>query len=249
LLTNLAGVMMRLRQRNLIIDLDAQGNVSDAFGLRPSKYTALNMFHEKVQTHQMITRYDDHLHVIQATEDMATLELDTLLSLSRFDETFNFLKPHVDNLRPEYDYILIDSPPQISLFVGNALAASDFVIIPFVPETFAIKGLRRAIKAVKLFQRENVNVKILAVVPMFVKAQTNLHAEMLEQARRYCLENDIYMTETAIPQSILFAKATAYQRMPATLGRDRSHETVKKYQELWAELSVQIKMHHEEVML
>jgi chromosome partitioning protein len=242
LLTNLAGLLNRLQEKSLIIDLDSQGNVSDAFGLKLSKYTALNMFHHKVRTEQMITRFNPYLDVIQASEEMGTLELDLLLSMDRYDEPFTFVRPHVEKVRADYKYVFLDSPPSLGLIVGNALAASDYVLIPFLPEPFAVKGLIRVIKSVKEFQQAGMGVKILAVVPMMVKSYTDVHTDMLEQARRYCEENGVFMTETVIPHSILFTNATAKERLPATMGKDKSNKVVKHYNDLWAELRVRMMM-------
>jgi len=239
LVSNLAGVLSReYNKKVLIIDTDGQGNSSIAFGLNPSEImnTIYDVLMGGARTDEVIISVDENLDLLPANEDMSFLEFDVLPHQDKYPLPFQLLKQGIESIRHHYDYILIDTPPSMGLPTGNALAVADKVIIPFVPEMFGVKGLVRVLEAIEDFRKNlNPQLEVAGVVGMMVDSRTHLHSEMLQQARKYCLEQDITMYETIIPKSIRFANSTAYEGKPA-VWTDAKNPIVYAYYELIKEV-------------
>ena len=239
LISNLAGAISKSEKKKiLIIDTDGQGNSSIAFGLNPSEFdnTIYDVLLGYTGMENVIVRIDECVDIVPANEDMNFLEFDILPDIQKYDQPFHLLKRNMQEILNNYDYVFIDTPPSMGLVAGNVLTAANKVIIPFVPEIFGVKGLIRIIEAINdLKYRENPGLDILGVVGMMVDSRTILHSEMLQQARRYCLEHEIHMFETIIPRSIRFANSTAYEGKPATW-TSSTNAIVKAYFELMNEV-------------
>ncbi|MCP3765054.1 ParA family protein [Domibacillus sp. A3M-37] len=239
LVTNLAGAIVKQSDKKvLIIDTDGQGNTSIAFGLSPHEIedTIYDVLLGIKEAKDVIIEVTEQLHVLPSNNDMNFLEFDILPNLQKYSDPFNLLKKAINSVRDEYDYIFLDTPPSMGLVAGNVLAVSDQVIIPFVPEMFAVSGLVRVIQAIEDFKgKVNPSLKVAGIVGMMVDSRTTLHSQMLQQARRYCLENDLVLYETIVPKSIRFANSTAYEGKPATW-TDANNQIVSSYFELMKEV-------------
>jgi chromosome partitioning protein len=236
LMTNLAGVMYGDGDKVLMIDMDSQLNASRSFKYKPAKYTAANMFNGYGTTDEMIVRQKGMPDMIQAHRSMGSLEIDLIPKLKRFDDPFKFVKPHVDYVREQYDYILLDSPPSLGLTVGNILAASDYVIIPFKPEPYSVDGLEQVIASIRDFNHYGHGAEVLAIVPTMTQISTNLHTKIMDQGRRYCHENDLYFSEAHIPRCIRSSDTIDSHGLPATMTSQRTHKDIVPYFDLWLEL-------------
>ena len=197
LIANLAGAISKSEKKKiLIIDTDGQGNSSIAFGLNPSEFhnTIFDVLLGHMGIENVIVKIDEYIDIVPANEDMNFFEFDILPGIQKYDQPFHLLKLNMQGVLNNYDYVFIDTPPSMGLVAANVLTAADKVIIPFVPETFGVKGLIRIVEAINdLKVSENPNLDILGVVGMMVDSRTVLHSEMLQQARRYCLEHQIHM--------------------------------------------------------
>ena len=239
LVSNLAGAISKSEKKKiLIIDTDGQGNSSIAFGLNPSEFhnTIFDVLLGHTGMESVIVKIDECIDIVPANEDMNFFEFDVLPGIQKYNQPFHLLRQSMQGVLNNYDYVFIDTPPSMGLVAANVLTAADKVIIPFVPEAFGVKGLIRIVEAINdLKVSENPNLDILGVVGMMVDSRTVLHSEMLQQARRYCVENEIHMFETIIPKSIRFANSTAYEGKPATW-TDSNNPIVKAYFELMNEV-------------
>lgn len=242
LVTNLAGaITKRLKKRVLIVDTDGQGNSSIAFGLKPQEFehTIYDVLLGEVPIEKAIVSINEHLDILPANNDMNFIEFDILPNIQQYQKPFSLLKKALEEVKSNYDLIFIDAPPSMGLVSGNVLAAADKVILPFVPEMFAVSGVIRVVEAINDFKaKENPALEVAGIVGMMVDSRTTLHSEMLQQARRYCLESDLTMFETIIPKSIRFANSTAYEGKPATW-TDSSNPIVAAYFELMKEVIVE----------
>lgn len=239
LVSNLAGAISKSEKKKiLIIDTDGQGNSSIAFGLNPSEFnnTIFDVLLGHTGMENVIVKIDEYIDIVPANEDMNFFEFDVLPSIQKYDQPFHLLRQNMQGVLNNYDYVFIDTPPSMGLVAANVLTAADKVLIPFVPEVFGVKGLIRIVEAINdIKASDNPNLDILGVVGMMVDSRTVLHSDMLQQARRYCIENEIHMFETIIPKSIRFANSTAYEGKPATW-TDSNNPIVKAYFELMNEV-------------
>lgn len=235
--TNLAGVLSA-DSRVLIIDTDGQGNSSLAFGVPPNSLTRTlyNVIAEGLDVNEAILNVEENIDILPSNADMNFIEFEILPNIKKYDKPFELLKEVLSDIEQYYDYVIIDTPPSMGLVAGNVLTASDSVVIPFVPETFAVQGLTRVIQAIQDFKgTHNNKLHVRGVVGMMVDSRTNLHNETLEQAREWCSNNGITLFNTVVPKSIRFASSTAYLSKPATL-TDKSNSIVKAYYKIKKEM-------------
>lgn len=238
--TNLAAaiVQKKPKSRVLIVDTDAQGNASLAFGKNPKNHedTIYDVLVEGKPINEVKIKLSDRLDLLPSNVDMDFLDFDVLTNQEKYTNPFHLLVKPLEAVREQYDYIFIDTPPSMGLVAGNVLVAADRVIIPFAPETFAVSGIVRVVDAINDFrEKQNPKLKIDGIVGMMVDTRTVLHSEMLTKARQYCLQNDYHMYETIIPRSIRFASSTAYEGVPAVMS-DAQNAIVAAYFELMEEV-------------
>ncbi|MED0737847.1 ParA family protein [Aneurinibacillus thermoaerophilus] len=202
----------------LMIDSDGQGNLSLSFGvnIQTVEHTIYDVFVGKRMLDDIKIDLDENLHIVPANEDMNTIDFAILTNLDLYPRPLFILKEAIQNMDEQYDYIFIDTPPSLGLVTGNALAASNKVVVPFQPELFGVQGLINVLFTVEQFaEKNNPELSVAAVFGSMVDNRTGLHGEMMQQARRYCATNDIYMAETVITRTIKYANAVARKEKPA----------------------------------
>lgn len=215
----------------LIIDVDPQGNSALSFGLRPGdfEYSIADVFIGEDGIDEITVKLSKNLDLAPSNEDLNTLGFQVLPNPRKYPKPFMLLKEKVDDIRDKYDYIFIDTPPEMGLVNGNVLAVADEIIIPFVPDAYGVHGFIKVIDALKDFKdAQGIEVSVVGVVGMMVDARTKLHQDMLSDAKEYCKKIGIRMFETVIPRSIRFANAVGYDRKPAVWA-DKNNPIVKNY--------------------
>lgn len=235
--TNLAGTLCD-KNKILIIDTDNQGNVLISFGINPDtiEQTLYDVLVNDLDPNEAILNVYPNIDVLPANDDMSFLEFDVLSNREDYPSPFSMLKKAMRTIEKKYDYILIDSPPNLGLVQGNVLSYAESVLIPFQPEGYSMRSLVKILSAIHNFKEQhNPNLEIKGVVATLVDQRTTLHSEVLQQCRRFCLENDIRMFETVIPRSVRFAASVAYERKPATL-TDTKNPLVQAYFDLLQEV-------------
>lgn len=238
LISNLVGaISKREKARSLLIDLDGQGNLGISFGLVPENIenTIYDVLIGTKTIKEVTIPIKKNLDIVPANSDMSFIEFDILPNLHKFEKPFELLSNSIKEIADDYDYIFIDTPPAMGLIVGNALVASDQVIIPYVPEVYAVNGLIRIHNVITDFKNSyNPNLTISGIAGMMVDLRTTLHQDMLQQAKAHCAENDIVMFDTIIPRSIRFATSALYGKPATWLNKD--NHLVAAYFELLEEL-------------
>jgi chromosome partitioning protein len=238
LITNLACLSAERGHRTLLIDVDGQGNSAVAFGLVPNdfSYTAKDLFTGELSPEGVIFNLSENLDMIPSNNDMNLLEFEILTKLDRYPQPFRLIVDAIAQLKEQYDYIFIDTPPSLGLIVGNVLSVVDDLIIPFVPEAFGVQGFIQVVEALEEFEEnQGIKVNIAGVVGMMYDIRTTLHREMMNEVRSYCASTGLKLFETIIPRSIRFSAAVAYDRKPAVMV-DRSNRMVNAYRNLYEEV-------------
>lgn len=242
LVTNLAGALSaKYNNKVLIIDLDGQGNTPITFGLVPDQIedTIYDVLVYGKDPRDVILGVHENLHILPANSDMDFIEFDILPHLSNFPKPFEILKPYTESLKEYYDFIFIDTPPAMGLIQGNVLVAADKVLIPFVPEDYAVHGLLKINNAIVKFQEShNPNLGILGVVGMMVDSRTSLHSTMMQQARQFCASQNIHMFDTVVPRTIKFPESVN-RGEPATWTKSK-HKLIDSYYDLLKEIAYQL---------
>ncbi|MBA2176871.1 ParA family protein [Halobacillus locisalis] len=241
LTTNLAGVLARQDKKVLIIDVDNQGNSSIAFGINPDTYdtSIYDVFVDKdVSFEEAIVTASDNIDIAISNDDMTFLEYEVFTNSNLYTNIFDFLQDKLTKkVKNNYDYIFIDTPPNLGLATSNALRIADSLLIPFQPETYSLRSLVKTLNFYNDFkERHNPSLEVEAIVPTLVDARTTLHSQLLQDCRKYAAQNDLYVTDNVIPRSIRFSNSVAYGDGPATL-KEKLNKTVNSYFKLIEELN------------
>ncbi|MGE7828945.1 ParA family protein [Paenibacillus sp. NPDC093718] len=243
LVTNIACVFAEMGKRTLIVDTDGQGNASMTFGLNPDniKDTVYDLMVGQKTAEDLIVKLGKNLDLIPANHDLNFLDFDVIGNIKKYPEPFTLLKQGLESIKDSYDYIIIDTPPALSLMAGNVLVSADRVLIPFLPEVYGVKGLIRIVKTLGEFKEShNPSLSIAGVIGMMVERNTILHSDIITQARQYCVKNDIAFFDTVIPNSIRYPSVTYYEKKPAVWSKDAK---AKKIAEFYYELAKEVIEH------
>lgn len=135
--THNLGTSLAQKKRVLLIDLDAQGNLSDACGVTDASASIYDVLSGAADVRSVAVPLSDNLHLLPASSDLAVAELAFASKLGRENLLKKALLPCVG----VYDYILVDCPPSLGLLTVNALTAVDSVLIPVQAEYYALAGL------------------------------------------------------------------------------------------------------------
>ena len=153
----------------------------------------------------------ENLDLIPSHLELTFLDLD----LGPMPARESVLKNQIDKAELEYDYILIDCPPNLTLAPQNALIVSDYIIVPVVPEIFPSIGLPLLVNRVRKWKKSfrDCKVDFLGMIFTKVDGRYSIHAQQMDVLRR---EKVIHCFSTIIPQNTNISKAVAASK-PATI--------------------------------
>lgn len=228
---NLSACLAESGQKILSIDMDPQGNMTSGLGLTKGddENTVYELLMGDADFSECLRQGEEgHPDVISSDADLAGAEIE-LLELPNKESV---LKEKLSPVRDNYDYVIIDCPPSLSLLTINALACADSVLIPIQCEYYALEGLTQMLRTINLVQtRINPALTIEGIVFTMYDARTNLSAEVVENVKQNLQE---YMFETVIPRNVRLAEAPSHG-MPINEYDSRS-SGAESYRMLAAEL-------------
>ena len=210
---NLAASLALLGKKVLMIDLDPQCNATTGIGvnkgeIEKSVYNVLNNT-STIEEAIIKTKYK-RLYLLPANINLAGIDIE-IMDQSRTNQNYlkaEQLKYHIEKIKEEFDFIIIDCPPALGIITTNALTASDSVIIPVQCEFFALEGITQLLKAVMYTQQNlNPNLTIEGVLLTMLDARTNLGLEVVEEIRTY-FKDKVY--NTIIPRLIRLTEAPSH---------------------------------------
>jgi len=203
---NLASYLAIDGFRILVVDLDPQGNATsglgvDRGGLDRSVYDAVVDDHD---LRDLITGTDAGVDLVPSTIALAGAELELATVDSRERRVRHLLEP----VAPDYDLVIIDSPPSLGLLTVNALTAAGSVLIPLQCEYYALEGLTQLLATIDLI-RDHLNPRLAldGVLLTMSDARTNLSGQVAAEVRRH-LGRTVY--DTVIPRSVRLSEAPSH---------------------------------------
>lgn len=215
---NLSSCLAAKGQKVLAIDMDPQGNMSSGLGIDKDNidYTVYDLLIGEATINQVLHKEAiENLDVIPANIDLSGAEIELL-------DTENkeyILRDEVLKIRSNYDYVIIDCPPSLSMLTINSMTTADTVLVPIQCEYYALEGLSQLIKTIELVkERLNENLEIEGVVFTMYDARTNLSLQVVENVKDN-LDQTIY--KTIIPRNIRLAEAPSHG-LPINLYDPRS---------------------------
>lgn len=154
---NLGAGLASKGYKTLLIDLDAQANLSIACGVKEPKATTYSILKDKTQTAGAIYKVKDNLDIIPASLALSTADLE----LNEVGKEYK-LAEALEGVKDVYDYIIIDTPPALSILTVNALTTADRVIIPAQADLFsleAIKQLNGTLETIKRYTNKGLEIE------------------------------------------------------------------------------------------
>ena len=178
---NLAAALAEGGRRVLAIDCDPQSNLTSGLGQNPYELRASlgDVLSGRIAPAQAIIATEwDNLHLLPATPDLTAVEAELPSGLHRETLLRDVLAR--DGTRAAYDFIFYDTPPNFGFHTVNALAATDYVLIPLQMSGFAVRGLKEVLRAVHLARSQlNPELRVLGLAPTFVNVRTNFSRQLL----------------------------------------------------------------------
>ena len=169
-----------------------------------------------------------NLKVCPSNMDLAGAEVELVSQMSREQR----LKEKVDEIKDEYDFIIIDCPPSLGLITLNAFTASDSVLIPVQCEYFALEGLGQLLNTINLVKKHlNRRLEIEGAVLTMYDMRTNLSNQVVKEVKRY-FGDKVY--KTVIPRNIKLSEAPSFG-LPITL-YDGKSKGARAYEKLTKEV-------------
>jgi len=203
---NLSACLAALKKRVLLVDLDPQGNATSGVGkANADSNTVYDVLIGQAEAKDAIleTGYGT-LDLMPTAIELAGAEIE----LVGMDDRELLLKAALNSIRDQYDYILIDCPPSLSLLTINALSAADSVLIPIQCEYYALEGLGALMNTVKLMRRKlNPDLGIAGILLTMFDSRTNLCAQVVHEVRAH-FPNEVF--ETMIPRNVRLSEAPSY---------------------------------------
>ncbi|MFH1709733.1 MAG: AAA family ATPase [bacterium] len=204
---NLASYLATFGKKILLIDSDPQGNATSGLGVDRNDISACmyDVIINGVEFSSIIKPTSiAGLEIAPATARLAGAEVE----LTEMEARESRLKTAVMNLRQNYDYLIIDCPPSLSLLTVNALTAADQVIIPIQCEYYALEGLSQLVKTIELIKKSlNPDLRICGILLTMYDSRTLLSEQVADETRQHFGEK---VFKTMIPRNVRLAEAPSF---------------------------------------
>lgn len=204
---NLAACLAAAEQKTLLLDLDPQGNATSAIGIDKNAVSksAYEILVEQLPIAEAtIKSAIDFLHVVPSNTELVGAEIQLVSVVSRESR----LKTALSAIRGDFDYIIIDCPPSLSLLTLNAMTAADAALIPVQCEYLAMEGLADLYQTIQLIQeRLNPDLNILGIVLTMIDPRNNLSRQVAEELRNHFKE---LVCQTTIPRNVRLSEAPSH---------------------------------------
>ena len=206
---NLAAALAIEGKNVLLVDCDAQGNATSGVGLKGERARGGTLYeaitNSSADVHDFILKTSTaRLSLIPATRDLSGAEIE----LIGLDDRERRLKNLIAQLRDEFDFVIIDSPPSLGLLTLNALVAADKVLIPLHCEYFALEGLADLVATMRRVRASlNPTLDIEGVLLTMNDERTNLGQQVSKDVREF-FKDKVY--RTVIPRNVRLAEAPSH---------------------------------------
>ena len=205
--TNLAACLAEKGKKVLLVDIDPQGNASSGVGINKNELenTVYEMIIEECTLQEcLLENVLENLDVLPSNVNLSGAEID----LIGVENREFILKKSIDEVKDNYDFIIIDCPPSLNMLTVNAMTTADSVLVPIQCEYYALEGLSQLMHTISLVkERLNPELQMEGVVFTMYDARTNLSLEVVENVKDN-LKQNVY--KTIIPRNIKLAEAPSY---------------------------------------
>ena len=203
---NLCALLAKKNKKVLLIDTDPQGNATSALGIEKEvEFSTYDLLITDTPIRDIILATPiKNLDISPSNINLAGAEVQLVSMMSREQR----MKEKMDEVKDEYDYIIIDCPPSLGLITLNTFTASDSVLIPVQCEYFALEGLGQLLNTVELVRKHlNKNLYIEGALLTMYDIRTNLANQVVREVKKF-FQNKVY--KTVIPRNVRVSEAPSY---------------------------------------
>ena len=213
---NLAAALARAPQRVLLVDLDAQGNATMGSGVdkREVEASTSDVLLGEVEARAAVVTTAEGFDLMPCNIDLTAAEIQLMESDGREQR----LKTALESLRGDYDFIIIDCPPALSLLTLNALTAADSVLVPMQCEYYALEGLSALMETIEALRaRLNPGLEIEGVLRTMFDIRNNLANAVSGELTTHFGDK---VFRTIVPRNVRVAEAPSHGQ--SIVGYDRA---------------------------
>lgn len=206
---NLAYYLAKDKNKVLLIDFDPQGNATSGLGIEKNDgtlgVTMTDVVLGAAELGAVVrpTKYKN-FDIAPTTPELANAEVE----MTSQQRKFTRLRDAVRSVEVNYDYVIIDLPPSLSLLTVNGMIASNYLLLPVQTEFYALEGVAQLLESMKLVMKQaNPNLKLLGVVATMYDKRTSLSAQVFEEIEKYFKQLTF---KTKIPRNVRVAEAPSH---------------------------------------
>ena len=205
---NLGYYLAKDKFRTLLVDFDPQGNATSGLGIEKDNKLGTTMTEVVLGTAEMKdcihkTKYKK-FDLAPVTPELANAEVE----ITSQQKKFTRLRDAVRTVAGNYDYIVIDLPPSLSLLTVNGMIASNYVLLPVQTEFYALEGVAQLLESMKLVMKQaNPGLKLLGVLATMYDKRTSLSIQVYNEIKKYFKQLTF---DTTIPRNVRVAEAPSH---------------------------------------
>ena len=202
---NLASALGVLEKKVLLIDADPQANATSGLGVDEVTYSTYDLLEHHAKVRECILPTSSpNVDIIPSHIDLVAAEIELVDKENRE----YMLKEALKEIKNEYDYIIIDSPPSLSLLTVNGLIAARYVLLPVQAEFYALEGLGQLLETMKLVRKNmNPTLDLIGVLPTMVDGRTSLSSQVLAEIAKHFPAK---VFAESIPRNVRLAEAPSH---------------------------------------
>ena len=204
---NIAYYLAKAGNKTLLIDFDPQGNATSGLGIdkQSLEATMADVVTGKKQLAEVVRDTEFKQLSLAPTEPSLA---NTEVEMAQAEHRFSRLKYAIQSLKIQYDYVIIDCPPSLSLLTVNALIAARYVLLPVQAEFYALEGLGQLLETMKLVRKNlNPTLDLVGVLPTMVDSRTSLSTQVLAEITKHFPAK---IFATTIPRNVRLAEAPSH---------------------------------------
>ena len=207
---NLSYYLAKDKKKTLLVDFDPQGNATSGLGIEKADKAALGSTMTEVilgaaGMAEAIrpTKYKN-FDLAPATPELANAEVE----ITGQQKKFVRLRDAIRTVAENYDYVIIDLPPSLSLLTVNGMIASNYLLLPVQTEFYALEGVAQLLESMKLVMKQaNPHLKLLGVLATMYDKRTSLSSQVYDEIKKYFKQ---FTFSTTIPRNVRVAEAPSH---------------------------------------
>ncbi len=210
---NLSASLAAAEKRTLLIDMDPQANACSGLGIDKTNVisTVYGVLLGEKKVSEIVCRTElDYLDVLPSNTDLIGAEIELIDAENREMQ----LRVALDEIRSQYEYIIIDCPPSLGLLTINSLVAANSVLVPLQCEFYAMEGLGQLTQTIRLVQQElNKKLELEGILLTMFDGRNNLCHQVSQEIRQHYGKK---VFTVVVPRNVRLSEAPSYGK-PALL--------------------------------